>query len=218
MLSTQEGHSAEGAEPSLYPTYLLSFLLPRCGKFQTTPLCAISQNLSSHLRATPSVWASSLGTPLPGMSCSVQVWGVFQRIPTIDEGGSEEGRGPGNHAWTLWTGGDNVIIIWNVGTGEALLSLDDIHPDVIHSVCWNSNGSLLATTCKDKTLRIIDPRKNQVVAVSAWAGYSLAPAAQHQLLAPGTHCHRSLSSQLLPVPSLLQRLVMTPSPLTGFTA
>ncbi|XP_059734210.1 coronin-6 isoform X4 [Bos javanicus] len=64
----------------------------------------------------------------------------------------------------LSAGGDNVIIIWNVGTGEVLLSLDDMHPDVIHSVCWNTNGSLLATTCKDKTLRIIDPRKGQVVA------------------------------------------------------
>uniref|UniRef100_A0A2R8MKE6 Coronin n=1 Tax=Callithrix jacchus TaxID=9483 RepID=A0A2R8MKE6_CALJA len=64
----------------------------------------------------------------------------------------------------LSAGGDNVIIMWNVGTGEVLLSLDDMHPDVIHSVCWNSNGSLLATTCKDKTLRIIDPRKGQVVA------------------------------------------------------
>ncbi|XP_051013967.1 coronin-6 isoform X4 [Acomys russatus] len=67
----------------------------------------------------------------------------------------------------LSAGGDNVIIIWNVGTGEVLLSLDDMHPDVIHSVCWNSNGSLLATTCKDKTLRIIDPRKSQVVAERA---------------------------------------------------
>uniref|UniRef100_A0A8C5V3C1 Coronin n=1 Tax=Microcebus murinus TaxID=30608 RepID=A0A8C5V3C1_MICMU len=64
----------------------------------------------------------------------------------------------------LSAGGDNVIIVWNVGTGEVLLSLEDMHPDVIHNVCWNSNGSLLATTCKDKTLRIIDPRKGQVVA------------------------------------------------------
>ncbi|XP_051848214.1 coronin-6 isoform X3 [Antechinus flavipes] len=64
----------------------------------------------------------------------------------------------------LSAGGDNVIIIWNVGTGEMLLSLDDTHPDVIHSVCWNTNGSLLCTTCKDKTLRVIDPRKGQVVA------------------------------------------------------
>uniref|UniRef100_A0A8C6DFH6 Coronin n=1 Tax=Moschus moschiferus TaxID=68415 RepID=A0A8C6DFH6_MOSMO len=67
----------------------------------------------------------------------------------------------------LSAGGDNVIIIWNVGTGEVLLNLDDMHPDVIHSVCWNTNGSLLATTCKDKTLRIIDPRKGQVVAERA---------------------------------------------------
>ncbi|XP_036196721.1 coronin-6 isoform X4 [Myotis myotis] len=67
----------------------------------------------------------------------------------------------------LSAGGDNVIIIWNVGTGEVLLSLDDMHPDIIHSVCWNSNGSLLATTCKDKTLRIVDPRKGQVVAERA---------------------------------------------------
>lgn len=74
-----------------------------------------------------------------------------------------------------------MIIIWNVGTGEVLLSLDDMHPDIIHSVCWNSNGSLLATTCKDKTLRIVDPRKGQVVAVSAWPGHSPAPT-------PGTNC------------------------------
>ncbi|XP_019505976.1 PREDICTED: coronin-6 isoform X6 [Hipposideros armiger] len=67
----------------------------------------------------------------------------------------------------LSAGGDNVIIIWNVGTGEVLLSLDDMHPDIIHSVCWNRNGSLLATTCKDKTLRIVDPRKGQVVAERA---------------------------------------------------
>lgn len=68
-----------------------------------------------------------------------------------------------------------MIIIWNVGTGEVLLSLDDMHSDIIHSVCWNSNGSLLATTCKDKTLRIIDPRKGQVVAVSAWLDHSPSP-------------------------------------------
>ena len=78
-----------------------------------------------------------------------------------------------------------MIIVWNVGTGEVLLSLDDMHPDVIHSVCWNTNGSLLATTCKDKTLRIIDPRKGQVVAVSAWPGHSPAPTS-------GGSCQASL--------------------------
>uniref|UniRef100_A0A670JPN4 Coronin n=1 Tax=Podarcis muralis TaxID=64176 RepID=A0A670JPN4_PODMU len=60
----------------------------------------------------------------------------------------------------LSAGGDNVIILWNVGTGEALLTLDDLHTDLIYNVCWNHNGSLFVTTCKDKHLRIIDPRRN----------------------------------------------------------
>ncbi|XP_070591540.1 coronin-6-like [Erythrolamprus reginae] len=64
----------------------------------------------------------------------------------------------------LSAGGDNAIIIWNVGTGEALITLDDLHTDVIYNVCWNRNGSQIVTTCKDKHLRIIDPRQHLVVA------------------------------------------------------
>ncbi|XP_066492674.1 coronin-6 [Tiliqua scincoides] len=64
----------------------------------------------------------------------------------------------------LSAGGDNMIILWNVGTGEALLTLDDLHTDLIYNVCWNRNGSLFVTTCKDKHLRIIDPRQHLVVA------------------------------------------------------
>ncbi|XP_033502576.2 uncharacterized protein coro1cb isoform X1 [Epinephelus lanceolatus] len=64
----------------------------------------------------------------------------------------------------LSAGCDNQIIIWNVGTGEAMINLDDMHPDVIFSVSWSRNGSLLCTACKDKKVRIIDPRKKKVVA------------------------------------------------------
>ncbi|XP_048875612.1 coronin-1C-A isoform X2 [Brienomyrus brachyistius] len=64
----------------------------------------------------------------------------------------------------LSAGCDNLIIIWNVGTGEALINLEDMHPDVIFSVCWNRNGSLICTACKDKKVRVIDPRKEQIVA------------------------------------------------------
>lgn len=66
----------------------------------------------------------------------------------------------------LLLGSDNAIIIWNVGTGEALINLDEMHSDLIYSICWNYNGSLLTTTCKDKKLRVIDPRKQEIVAVS----------------------------------------------------
>lgn len=68
--------------------------------------------------------------------------------------------------FTLSSGCDNQIIIWNVGTGEAMITLEDMHPDVIYSVCWNRNGSLICTSCKDKAVRVIDPRKEMIVAVS----------------------------------------------------
>ncbi|XP_028824583.1 coronin-1C-A isoform X2 [Denticeps clupeoides] len=64
----------------------------------------------------------------------------------------------------LSAGCDNVIFIWNVGTGEALVTLEDQHPDLIYSVCWNRNGSLICTSCKDKKIRIIDPRKEELLA------------------------------------------------------
>lgn len=63
----------------------------------------------------------------------------------------------------LTAGSDNQIAIWNVGTGEVLLSLD-CHPDLIYSACWNWTGSKLLTTCRDKKIRIIDPRKGEVEA------------------------------------------------------
>lgn len=44
------------------------------------------------------------------------------------------------------------------------MTMDD-HPDLIYNVSWNYNGSLFCTTCKDRRLRVCDPRKNEVVAV-----------------------------------------------------
>ncbi|XP_016333702.1 uncharacterized protein coro1cb isoform X1 [Sinocyclocheilus anshuiensis] len=64
----------------------------------------------------------------------------------------------------LSAGCDNLIIIWNVGTGEALINLEDMHPDVIFSVCWSRNGSLICTACKDKKVRVVDPRKGKIIA------------------------------------------------------
>uniref|UniRef100_A0A3B1K304 Coronin n=1 Tax=Astyanax mexicanus TaxID=7994 RepID=A0A3B1K304_ASTMX len=65
----------------------------------------------------------------------------------------------------LSAGSDNLIIVWNVGTGEPLITMDD-HPDLIYNVSWNYNGSLFCTTCKDRRLRVCDPRKREVVATN----------------------------------------------------
>ncbi|XP_075881803.1 coronin-1C-A-like [Nelusetta ayraudi] len=64
----------------------------------------------------------------------------------------------------LSAGCDNQIVIWNVGTGEAMITLEDQHPDMIYNVCWNRNGSLICTSCKDKTIRVIDPRQEKIIA------------------------------------------------------
>ena len=63
-------------------------------------------------------------------------------------------------------GYDYKIVIWNTSSAEQLAILEGYHPDIIYSFSWNYNGSLIATTCKDKKIRVIDPRKNEVLSVS----------------------------------------------------
>ncbi|KAM9220198.1 coronin-1B isoform 1-T3 [Dugong dugon] len=64
----------------------------------------------------------------------------------------------------LSAGCDNMVLIWNVGTAEELYRLDTQHPDLIYNICWNRNGSLFCSACKDKSVRIIDPRRGTLVA------------------------------------------------------
>ncbi|XP_049766575.1 coronin-6 [Schistocerca nitens] len=61
----------------------------------------------------------------------------------------------------LTAGSDNQVAIWNVGTGDILVHID-CHPDVVYSASWNWDGSQLLTTCKDKKMRIINPRTGTV--------------------------------------------------------
>lgn len=70
--------------------------------------------------------------------------------------------------WTINCAGcDNVILVWDVGTGAAVLTLGpDVHPDTIYSVDWSRDGALICTSCRDKRVRVIEPRKGTVVAVS----------------------------------------------------
>ncbi|KAG5885782.1 hypothetical protein JTB14_031217 [Gonioctena quinquepunctata] len=58
-------------------------------------------------------------------------------------------------------GFDHLVIVWDIEKGEAV-NVIDCHRDAIHSMSLNRDGSLLATTCKDKKLRIIEPRTGMV--------------------------------------------------------
>lgn len=60
---------------------------------------------------------------------------------------------------------DNKIKLWDVETGEARVEIDEsVHGNSIQSLSWNRDGSQLATTCKDKKFRILDPRNASVIA------------------------------------------------------
>jgi coronin-1B/1C/6 len=58
---------------------------------------------------------------------------------------------------------DFSVKVWDIQKGSAVFSVDAQHVDIINSAEWNSNGSMIATSCKDKKLRVIDPRQSKVV-------------------------------------------------------
>lgn len=62
----------------------------------------------------------------------------------------------------LSAGSDCKVFIWNIGTSEMISQMD--HPDLIFHCCWNWNGSRLVTTCKDKKIRVFDPRTGDLEA------------------------------------------------------
>ncbi|XP_006886935.1 PREDICTED: coronin-2A [Elephantulus edwardii] len=64
------------------------------------------------------------------------------------------------------SGYDYKVMVWNLDTRESTILSPvrtiDCHKDVILSMSFNTNGSLLATTCKDRKIRILDPRTGAV--------------------------------------------------------
>lgn len=59
-------------------------------------------------------------------------------------------------------GGENKILVWDVGTGEALIEIAG-HPDQIWSMAFNYDGSRFVTTCKDRQIRVLDSHTGQVL-------------------------------------------------------
>ncbi|XP_055910299.1 coronin-7 isoform X4 [Eupeodes corollae] len=49
------------------------------------------------------------------------------------------------------------VTLWDITTQKEVFSNNE-HPEVIQSVSWKQDGTSLATSCKDKNVRILDPR------------------------------------------------------------
>lgn len=66
-------------------------------------------------------------------------------------------------------------MVWNLDTKDSVISgpvrTISCHQDVILSMSFNTNGSLLATTCKDRKIRIVDPRLGIVLQEASYKGH-----------------------------------------------
>ncbi|XP_011637681.1 coronin-7 isoform X2 [Pogonomyrmex barbatus] len=62
----------------------------------------------------------------------------------------------------LTTASFTNLSLWDVLSQQELFSNSD-HTEVIQSVSWKEDGTVLATSCKDKQMRIIDPRASSCV-------------------------------------------------------
>ncbi|XP_059478903.1 coronin-1A-like isoform X2 [Neocloeon triangulifer] len=60
-------------------------------------------------------------------------------------------------------GADGLVVVWTVANGGAILNVIDCHPEAIQCLSLNRDGSLIATTCRDRKLRVIEPRTGAVV-------------------------------------------------------
>ncbi|XP_020851264.1 coronin-2A isoform X3 [Phascolarctos cinereus] len=73
------------------------------------------------------------------------------------------------------TGYDYKLMIWNLDTKESVIlnpvRTIDFHQDVILSMSFNTDGSLLATTCKDRKIRIFDPRTGTVLQEASYKSH-----------------------------------------------
>lgn len=57
---------------------------------------------------------------------------------------------------------DNTVKLWDAEKAMEILSINDVHDQLIQELVWDTNGNQLATTCKDKCIRIFDGRTGAV--------------------------------------------------------
>ncbi|XP_055973044.1 coronin-2A [Sorex fumeus] len=69
-------------------------------------------------------------------------------------------------------GYDYKVMVWNLDTTESVITspvkMIHCHQDVILSMSFNADGSLMATSCKDRKIRVIDPRTGTCLQESSY--------------------------------------------------
>ncbi|XP_077097983.1 coronin-2B [Siphateles boraxobius] len=58
---------------------------------------------------------------------------------------------------------DCKVFVWHLDTPEVPVCVINTHSELVVCLSFNADGSLLATVCKDKKIRIIEPRTGRVL-------------------------------------------------------
>lgn len=66
----------------------------------------------------------------------------------------------------LYSTAASNISLWDLTEEKEIFTNGD-HPDVIQSLSWKGDGTVFATNSKDKMVRILDPRSNSPISLSA---------------------------------------------------
>ncbi|XP_077041911.1 coronin-2B isoform X1 [Agelaius phoeniceus] len=158
------------------------------GSSRTIPKFVVTREMCWTSSGIPSLRTLSPPAPrtprtgIPGAGVGTRLRTPFQvRIWEIPEGGLKRNmteavlelyghsRRVGLVEWHPTTnnilfsaGYDYKVLIWNLDIGEPVKMID-CHTDVILCMSFNTDGSLLATTCKDKKLRVVEPRSGRVL-------------------------------------------------------
>jgi len=105
--------------------------------------------------------------------CTVKVWGIPENgltetitEPLVDLHG--HGRKvtllrfhPTASNVLASTSADFTVKIWDIEKGAELITLE-AHEQLIQDIVWDYTGSIYATSCKDKDVRLIDARANTI--------------------------------------------------------
>ncbi|CAD7091004.1 unnamed protein product [Hermetia illucens] len=66
----------------------------------------------------------------------------------------------------LYSTAAGCITLWDI-TSQKDIFFNNEHPETIQSLSWKNDGTVLATSCKDKIVRIVDPRSATAIQMSA---------------------------------------------------
>lgn len=107
--------------------------------------------------------------------CTVKVWGIPEggitenindalvNLPGHQRKSSHLEFHPTAEHVLMSSGADYKVKLWDIEKGSEYLTIDE-HAQLVQDAAWDYTGAVLATSCKDKKMRLFDPRSGACTA------------------------------------------------------